>query len=113
MICKIYEIANQNESSPMGLTLWDEIAFDFFRGVGYLNYDQLTEEYIVNRVQEVIDRKPKWDSRVKHLVIPFFIRSQIIYSWDMYLYLIINKNQFYHYILTKEQIIINYSIIVW
>lgn len=44
---------------------------------------QLTEEYIVNRVQEVIDRKPKWDSRVKHLVIPFFIRSQIIYSWDI------------------------------
>ena len=44
---------------------------------------EITEDYIVRRVQEVIDRKPKWDSRVKHLVIPFFLRSQIIYNWDI------------------------------
>ena len=44
---------------------------------------KITEEYIVKRVQEVIDRKDKWDNRIKHLVIPFFLRSQKIYDWDI------------------------------
>lgn len=44
---------------------------------------EITEEVIVNKVQEIIDRKPEWDSRVKHLIIPFFIRSQKIYNWNI------------------------------
>ena len=42
-----------------------------------------TEEYIVSKVQAVLDRKPEYDNRIKHLIIPFFIRSQKIYDWDI------------------------------
>jgi len=42
-----------------------------------------TEEYIASKVQAVLDRKPEYDSRIKHLIIPFFIRSQKIYDWDI------------------------------
>lgn len=44
---------------------------------------EITEEFIVDRVQKIIDRKPEWDSRIKHLIIPFFIRSQKIYNWNI------------------------------
>lgn len=44
---------------------------------------KISEEVIVSKVQSMLDRKPEWDSRIKHLVIPFFIRSQKIYSWDI------------------------------
>lgn len=47
------------------------------------NPKEITEEFIVDRVQEIIDRKPEWDTRVKHLIIPFFIRSQKIYNWNI------------------------------
>ena len=43
----------------------------------------ISEQFIVDKVQEVLDKKPDWDSRVKHLIIPFFIRSQRIYNWDI------------------------------
>ncbi len=44
---------------------------------------EINEEIIVSRVQEMLDRKSDWDSRIKHLIIPFFIRSQKIYGWDL------------------------------
>ena len=44
---------------------------------------EITEEFIVDIVQKIIDRKPEWDSRIKHLIIPFFIRSQKIYNWNI------------------------------
>lgn len=59
MVCQIYEIANQNENAPMPLDLWEGIAFDFFRGVGELNYEQLTEEYICNRIHRALYKNLK------------------------------------------------------
>ncbi len=47
------------------------------------NPQKISEEYIVSKVQNVLDKKTNWDSRIKHLVIPFFIRSQKIYNWDI------------------------------
>ncbi len=44
---------------------------------------EITEEYIASKVQAMLDRKPEYSSRVKHLIIPFFIRSQKIYNWDI------------------------------
>lgn len=42
----------------------------------------ISEKDIISKVQEVLDRKPEWDSRIKHLIIPFFLRSQKIYDWN-------------------------------
>lgn len=47
------------------------------------NSTKISEEFIVSKVQSVINRKPDWDSRVKHLIIPFFVRSQKIYNWNI------------------------------
>lgn len=47
------------------------------------NSPKISEEFIISKVQTVIDRKPDWDSRIKHLIIPFFIRSQKIYNWNI------------------------------
>ena len=44
---------------------------------------EITEDMIIDRVQKLIDKKPEWNSRLKHLVIPFFLRSQKIYHWDI------------------------------
>lgn len=44
---------------------------------------KISEEFIVSKVEAMIDRKPDYDSRIKHLIIPFFIRSQKIYNWDI------------------------------
>ena len=44
---------------------------------------KISEEVIVSKVQAVLARKPNYDARIKHLIIPFFIRSQKIYDWDM------------------------------
>lgn len=47
------------------------------------NSTKISEEFIVSKVQDVLNRKSDWDSRVKHLVIPFFVRSQKIYNWSI------------------------------
>lgn len=44
---------------------------------------EITEDMIIDRVQKLIDKKPEWNSKLKHLVIPFFLRSQKIYHWDI------------------------------
>ena len=44
---------------------------------------ELTEEMIIDRVQKLIDKKPEWNSKLKPFVIPFFVRSQKIYHWDI------------------------------
>ena len=43
---------------------------------------ELTEEYIVDKVQAVIDKKPEWDNRIRPLIKAFFVRSQKLYNWD-------------------------------
>ena len=47
------------------------------------NPKEVTEELIVSKVQSMLERKPNWDNRIKHLIIPFFIRSQKINNWDI------------------------------
>lgn len=37
----------------------------------------------MTKVQELLGRKPDYDNRIKHLIIPFFIRSQKIYDWNI------------------------------
>lgn len=44
---------------------------------------EITEDMIIDRVQKLIDKKPEWNGKLKHLVIPFFLRSQKIYHWDI------------------------------
>lgn len=44
---------------------------------------KVSEEFIVSKVKAVLDRKPNYDARIKHLIIPFFIRSQKIYNWNI------------------------------
>lgn len=44
--------------------------------------EDLTEEYIIDKVQEVLDKKDNWDSRIKFLIPAFFVRSQKIYNWN-------------------------------
>lgn len=47
------------------------------------NTKEISEEYIISKVQAMLERKPGWDNRIKHLIVPFFIRSQKIYDWDI------------------------------
>lgn len=47
------------------------------------NPKEISEDFIVSKVQAMLARKPNWDNRIKHLIIPFFIRSQKIYNWDI------------------------------
>lgn len=44
--------------------------------------EDLTDEYIEKRVESMLDRKPNWDDRIKHIVLPFFKRSAILYKWS-------------------------------
>lgn len=43
---------------------------------------KISEEFIVKKVQAMLEKKTNYDERIKHLIIPFFIRSQKIYDWD-------------------------------
>lgn len=54
MVCRLYEIANQKQSKPLRIKLWEQISYDFFRGVSDLSYQQLTEEYICNRIHRAL-----------------------------------------------------------
>lgn len=63
----------------------------------------LTEDVIVDKVKSLIDRKPGWDNRISHLIIPYFIRSQKVFRWSFDEFqerlnefeLRVNKIQFY------------------
>ncbi len=93
MICRIYEVANQKETAPMSIDLWERISYDFYRGVGDLSYEQLTEDYVCNRIHRALYKNlqgQKTDS----------IRTSIAY-YSARLYAVLSRNS---NLLDKEQI---------